>query len=170
MAKKNVAWYGVMIALAFIFSYVETLIPFEMIGIPGVKLGLANLVVVVALYTMRTRDAFVISIVRILLVGFTFGNPYSAIYGLAGGLLSFALMALLKKIDIFGTFGVSMVGGICHNAGQLIVAMLVVENVNLMYYMPILGISGAITGAVIGIVAEMIIVRIKKITPEKAGK
>ena len=168
--KKNVAWYGVMIALAFIFSYVETLIPFEMIGIPGIKLGLANLVVVVALYTMRTRDAFVISIVRILLVGFTFGNPYSAIYGLAGGLLSFTVMAVLKKLDLFGAFGVSMVGGICHNAGQLIVAMLVVENVNLMYYMPVLGISGAITGAVIGIVAEMIVVRIRKITPGNVGK
>ena len=168
--KKNVAWYGVMIALAFIFSYVETLIPFEMIGIPGIKLGLANLVVVVALYTMRTRDAFVISIVRILLVGFTFGNPYSAIYGLAGGLLSFTVMAILKKLDLFGSFGVSMVGGICHNAGQLIVAMIVVENVNLMYYMPILGISGAITGAVIGIVAEMIVVRIRKITPGNVGK
>ena len=159
-----------MIALAFIFSYVETLIPFEMIGIPGIKLGLANLVVVVALYTMRTRDAFVISIVRILLVGFTFGNPYSAIYGLAGGLLSFTVMAILKKLDLFGSFGVSMVGGICHNAGQLIVAMIVVENVNLMYYMPILGISGAITGAVIGIVAEMIVVRIRKITPGNVGK
>ena len=159
-----------MIALAFIFSYVETLIPFEMIGIPGIKLGLANLVVVVALYTMRTRDAFVISIVRILLVGFTFGNPYSAIYGLAGGLLSFTVMAVLKKLDLFGAFGVSMVGGICHNAGQLIVAMLVVENVNLMYYMPVLGISGAITGAVIGIVAEMIVVRIRKITPGNVGK
>ena len=128
--KKNVAWYGVMIALAFIFSYVETLIPFEMIGIPGIKLGLANLVVVVALYTMRTRDAFVISIVRILLVGFTFGNPYSAIYGLAGGLLSFTVMAVLKKLDLFGAFGVSLVGGIMHNVGQLVVAIIVVNNNN----------------------------------------
>ena len=163
--RKNVAWYGVLIALAFIFSYVETLIPFEMIGIPGVKLGLANLVVVVAMYTMRTRDAFIISLIRILLVGFTFGNPYSAIYGLCGGVLSFAAMALVKKIGAFGTFGVSMVGGIFHNAGQLLVAMVVVDNPNIAYYMPVLGISGAITGAVIGIVAEMIIVRIKKFRP-----
>ena len=82
--KANVAKYGVLVALAFIFSYIETLIPFEMIGIPGIKLGLANLVVVVAMYTMRTGDAFVISLVRIVLVGFTFGNLYSAVYGLCG--------------------------------------------------------------------------------------
>ena len=96
--KANVAKYGVLVALAFIFSYIETLIPFEMIGIPGIKLGLANLVVVVAMYTMRTGDAFVISLVRIVLVGFTFGNLYSAVYGLCGGLLSFAVMVLIKRL------------------------------------------------------------------------
>ena len=160
--KSNVAKYGVLIALAFIFSYVETLIPFEMIGIPGVKLGLANLVVVVALYTMRPRDAFVISLVRILLVGLTFGNPYSAVYGLCGGLLSFFVMLLLSKIKTFGTLGVSLLGGIAHNIGQMIVAMIVVENMRLAYYLPVLMISGAITGAAIGIVAEMVIVRLRK--------
>jgi len=160
--RKNVARYGVLVALAFIFSYVETLIPFEMIGIPGIKLGLANLVVLVAMYTLRLRDAFVISLVRILLVGFTFGNPYSAIYGLCGGLLSFAVMALLKKTDWFGTIGVSLAGGIFHNVGQLMVAIFVVENVNVAYYFPPLLIAGAITGAIIGIVTDMIVRRIKR--------
>lgn len=160
--RKNVARYGVLVALAFIFSYVETLIPFEMIGIPGIKLGLANLVVLVAMYTLRLRDAFVISLVRILLVGFTFGNPYSAIYGLCGGLLSFGVMALLKKTDWFGTIGVSLAGGIFHNVGQLMVAILVVENVNVAYYFPPLLIAGAITGAIIGIVTDMIVRRIKR--------
>ena len=94
MAKKNVARYGVMIALACIFSYIETLIPFEMIGIPGVKLGLANLVVVVTLYTFGLRDALFISLVRVLLMGFAF-NPSAIAYGIAGGLLSLTVMALL---------------------------------------------------------------------------
>ncbi len=160
--KTNVAKYGVLIALAFIFSYVETLIPFDMIGIPGVKLGLANLVVVVALYTMRPVDAFVISLIRILLVGLTFGNPYSAVYGLCGGLLSFGVMLLFHKLKFFGCLGVSLLGGIAHNVGQMIVAMIVVENMRLAYYLPVLMISGAITGAAIGIVADMVIVRLRK--------
>ncbi|MCX4317172.1 MAG: Gx transporter family protein [Lachnospiraceae bacterium] len=161
--KANVAKYGVLVALAFIFSYIETLIPFEMIGIPGIKLGLANLVVVVAMYTMRTGDAFVISLVRIVLVGFTFGNLYSAVYGLCGGLLSFAVMVLIKKADWFGIVGVSLTGGIFHNIGQLIVAVLVVENVKVAYYFPPLLIAGAITGTVIGIVAGMIARRLKQL-------
>lgn len=159
---KNVAKYGVLIALACIFSWLETLIPFEMIGIPGVKLGLANLVVVVALYYMRPRDAFVISMVRIVLVSFSFGNPYGALYGFAGGVLSFAVMAVIKKTKLFGAFGTSLIGGIFHNVGQIVVAMIVVENVRISYYLPVLMISGAITGAVIGIIAEMVLKRIAK--------
>ena len=160
---KKVAKYGVLVALAFIFSYVETLIPFEMIGIPGIKLGLANLVVLVAMYILRSSDAFVISLVRIALVGFTFGNPYSAIYGLAGGLLSFAVMALVKKFGWFGMMGISLLGGIFHNVGQMFVAIRVVENVRVAYYFPVLMISGAITGAVIGLVAEQIVKRLRRL-------
>lgn len=160
---KKVAMYGVLVALAFIFSYVETLIPFEMIGIPGIKLGLANLVVLVAMYVLRSTDAFVISLVRIALVGFTFGNPYSALYGLAGGLLSFAVMALGKRVGWFGMMGISLLGGISHNVGQMLVAIRVVENVRVSYYFPVLMISGAITGAVIGLVAEQIVKRLKKL-------
>lgn len=160
--KKNVALYGVMVALAFIFSYVESLIPFgAILGIPGVKLGLANLVVLVALYTMRTRDAFVISIVRIVLVGFSFGNMYSSLYGLCGGLLSFAVMALLRKADWFGMMGVSLVGGIFHNLGQLMVAIFIVENVRVAYYFPPLILAGTVAGAVIGIVGKLVVSRVK---------
>ena len=159
--KANVARYGVLVALAFIFSYIETLIPFEMIGIPGIKLGLANLVVVVAMYTMRTWDAFIISLVRILLVGFTFGNLYSAVYGLCGGLLSFVVMVLIKKADWFGIVGVSLTGGIFHNIGQLIVAMLVVETFSVIYYVPVLLTAGMLAGLVIGIAANGMLRRLK---------
>ena len=119
--KKNtvrIAWFGVFTALALIFSYVETLIPFQ-IGIPGVKLGLANLIVVVALYKMGGKDAMLLSVTRIVLSGFIFASLFSILYSLAGGLLSLAVMVILKKRGSFSVFGVSMAGGVFHNVGQL---------------------------------------------------
>ena len=144
--KKNtvrIAWFGVFTALALIFSYVETLIPFQ-IGIPGVKLGLANLIVVVALYKMGGKDAMLLSVTRIVLSGFIFASLFSILYSLAGGLLSLAVMVILKKRGSFSVFGVSMAGGVFHNVGQLIVAMLVVETFSVAYYVPVLLIAGVI--------------------------
>ena len=126
--KNRVAYFGVFTALALIFSYVESLIPIQL-GIPGVKLGLANLIIVIALYKMRLSEVFLLSIVRILLSGFLFGNYFSILYSLAGGLLSLAVMALLKKTGDFSVMGISMAGGVFHNVGQLVVAMMVVEPV-----------------------------------------
>ena len=112
--KSRVAYFGVFTALALIFSYVETLIPVNL-GIPGVKLGLANLIIVVALYKMRLSEAYLLSVVRILLAGFIFGNYFSIIYSLAGGLLSLTVMALLKKWGGFSLQGISIAGGVFHN-------------------------------------------------------
>ena len=159
--KKNtvrIAWFGVFTALALIFSYVETLIPFQ-IGIPGVKLGLANLIVVVALYKMGGKDAMLLSVTRIVLSGFLF----SILYSLAGGLLSLAVMVILKKRGSFSVFGVSMAGGVFHNVGQLIVAMLVVETFSVAYYVPVLLIAGVITGFIIGVVANEMLKRLGSI-------
>ena len=156
--KKNtvrIAWFGVFTALALIFSYVETLIPFQ-IGIPGVKLGLANLIVVVALYKMGGKDALLLSVTRIVLSGFIFAS-------LAGGLLSLAVMVILKKRGSFSVFGVSMAGGVFHNVGQLIVAMLVVETFSVAYYVPVLLIAGVITGFIIGVVANEMLKRLGSI-------
>ena len=156
--KKNtvrIAWFGVFTALALIFSYVETLIPFQ-IGIPGVKLGLANLIVVVALYKMGGKDAMLLSVTRIVLSGFI-------LYSLAGGLLSLAVMVILKKRGSFSVFGVSMAGGVFHNVGQLIVAMLVVETFSVAYYVPVLLIAGVITGFIIGVVANEMLKRLGSI-------
>ena len=150
-----------MIALAMIFSYVETMIPINF-GIPGVKLGLANLVIVAAIYLFGGRQAFLISIVRIFLSGFMFGNLASIMYSLAGGLLSLAVMLLLKKTDKLSILAVSVMGGICHNIGQLIVAMLVVENLKLIFYVPVLLISGFLTGLLIGIVCRVILPAVKR--------
>ena len=124
--KSKVAYFGVFTALALIFSYVETLIPINF-GIPGVKLGLANLIIVIALYKMRLREVYLLSIVRVLLSGFIFGNYFSIIYSLAGGLLSLTVMAVFKRKDGFSIMGISIAGGVFHNVGQLIVAMLVVD-------------------------------------------
>ena len=135
--KNRVAYFGVFTALALIFSYIETLIPVNF-GIYGVKLGLANLIIVVALYKIGIGEAFLLSVVRVVLSGFLFGNYFSIIYSLAGGMLSLAVMSLLKRSGGFSVMGVSIAGGVFHNIGQLIVAMLVVETFSVIYYVPVL--------------------------------
>ncbi|HIR60618.1 MAG TPA: Gx transporter family protein [Candidatus Faecivivens stercoravium] len=147
---RRVALYGMLTALAFILSYVESLVPVTL-GIPGVKLGLANLVVVIALYTLDLKGAFVISVVRIVLSGLTFGGLLSMLYSLAGGLFSFAVMAILSRKKVFGTVGVSVCGGVAHNIGQLLVAMAVLETESVWYYFPVLLISGSVAGVLIGL-------------------
>jgi heptaprenyl diphosphate synthase len=158
--SKKVAMAGMFTALAMIFSYIEVLIPINF-GIPGMKLGLANLVVVVSLYTVGAPMAFAISMIRILLVSVTFGSLAAMLYSLAGGILSFAGMVLLKKIPDFSMIGVSVAGGILHNIGQLAVAMAVVENIHLISYLPPLLIAGLVTGLLIGIVSSQVVPRIK---------
>lgn len=154
--KKNkaikVAFYGVFVALAFIFSYVEVLIPIPL-GIPGVKLGLANIVVLTALYAFGWKEAFVISCIRIILVGFTFGNLSSLLFSLAGGLLSWLVMTICKKIKVFSMLGVSIAGGISHNVGQIAVASILLKTESLLYYLCVLVIVGTITGLLIGVLA-----------------
>ena len=162
IVKNRVAYFGVFTALALIFSYVETLIPINF-GIPGVKLGLANLVIVIALYKMKLTEVYLLSVVRVLLAGFIFGNYFSIIYSLSGGLLSLTVMALLKKSKGFSVMGISVAGGVFHNVGQLIVAMLVVETFSVGYYFPVLLVAGLITGLVIGIVSAEMLKRIKNI-------
>ncbi|MCC8150293.1 MAG: Gx transporter family protein [Lachnospiraceae bacterium] len=161
ISAKTVATLAMMIALAMIFSYVESLIPINF-GIPGVKLGLANLAIVASLYLLDGKQALLISVVRIILSGFLFGNLASIMYSLAGGLLSLAIMVLLKKTKKISVVAVSVVGGICHNIGQVIVAILVVENLKLVYYIPVLLISGFLTGLLIGIVSHLLLPRVKR--------
>ena len=147
--KNRAAYFGVFTALALIFSYIETLIPIQF-GVPGIKLGLANLIIVIVLYRTGWREALLLSVVRVVLAGFIFGNLFSIVYSLAGGIFSLAVMALLKKTERFSVIGISIAGGVCHNIGQLIVAMVVVETYQVGYYLPVLLIAGVITGAVIG--------------------
>ena len=158
--RNRAAYFGVFIALALILSYVEMLIPINF-GIPGAKLGLANLVIVIVLYKTDWKEALLLSVVRIVLSGFIFGNLFSILYSLAGGILSLAVMALLKKREVFSTTGVSIAGGVSHNIGQLIVAMLVVETYQVGYYLPVLLAAGVATGLLIGIVSQGVLKRIR---------
>ena len=160
--KNKAAVFGVFTALALIFSYVELLIPVNF-GIPGAKLGLANLVIVIVLYKTDWKEALLLSVVRIILAGFLFGNLFCILYSLAGGILSLAVMALLKRTGAFSVIGVSMAGGVSHNVGQLIMAMLVVETYAVGYYLPVLLIAGLITGTVIGIAGREMLKRLDRV-------
>lgn len=154
MMKHNthrLALMGLLTALGLIIGYIEFLIPIPL-GIPGVKPGFANIVIVWALYSLGLWEALMINGMRILLSGFLFGNFSMILYSLAGAAVSFLCMCLAKKSGLFSMTGVSMIGGVMHNMGQLLVAMAVLETVSLVYYGPVLLAAGVITGLLIGIV------------------
>ena len=142
---------GLLTALGLIIGYIEFLIPIPL-GIPGVKPGFSNIVIVWALYSLGPWEALMINGMRIFLSGFLFGNFSMILYSLAGAAVSFLCMCLAKKSGLFSMTGVSMIGGAMHNMGQLLVAMAVLETVSLVYYGPVLLAAGVITGLLIGIV------------------
>lgn len=159
MTTKKTAQLGVYIALAMILSYVESLIPFSF-GVPGIKLGLTNVVTVIMMYTYGIPGALGVAVLRAVLSGFMFGNAFSIIYSVAGCVLSFIFMYILKKTNHFAIISVSAVGGVMHNVGQLIVAANVVKTYSVIYYTPVLIIAGVFTGIIIGIVSDEIVKRI----------
>lgn len=150
-------------ALALIFSYVEMLIPLP-VPVPGIKLGLANLVIIIALYRMGFRYAFTINMVRIVVAGLLFSGVFGMIYSLAGGILSIVVMYLLYRTDKFSIVGVSMAGGVCHNLGQLLTACVLLENTGILSYFSVLLFSGLISGILIGILAYVIEKRLPPFT------
>lgn len=144
-----------MSSLALIFSYVEAIIPFNA-GIPGVKLGIANIVTVIALYKLSTKHAAIVSFIRIMVAGFLFSGLFGAIYSLAGATVSLIGMIFLKKTGKFSIAGVSMAGGVLHNLGQLLVASFLIKDLRIFFYFPILLFSGLASGIAIGIAATLI--------------
>lgn len=162
MKTRRIAFLGLLIALAFVLSYVEFLLPLS-IGIPGAKIGLANLVVMVALYTIGNKNAFLLSLVRVILVGLTFGNLAMMIYSMAGAMLSFLVMIIAKRTKLFSITGVSVLGGVFHNVGQILVAMFVLDTASLIYYLPFLIVIGTISGIVIGVISGMITARVGRL-------
>ena len=160
MNNRKLVTMALFITAAMILSYIESLFPF-FFGVPGMKLGLANLAAVFALCRMGVRDAAVISLVRVVLVSITFGNAYSFAYSFAGAALSLAVMAGLRRSGWFSILGVSAAGGVCHNLGQLLVAISVLGTARLGWYLPALAVSGTLTGAGIGLAGGLIVRRVK---------
>ena len=160
MDSKRIARYALLTALAMVLSWLESLIPVSG-AVPGMKLGLTNLVVIFALERMRVRDAAVISLVRVVLVSVTFGNAYSFAYSLAGAVLSLFVMVLLKKTGKFSVVGVSVAGGVCHNIGQILVAIAVLGTVRIAYYLPPLLVSGIAAGVAVGVAGGIVAKRVR---------
>lgn len=159
---RKSAYLGLLMAMALILSYVENLISFQP-GIPGMKMGLANLAVLVCLYLFGWKDAVFLTLTKAVVSGFLFGSLFTVVYSLAGAAISALAMGLLKKSNLFHIPVVSAVGGVMHNMGQLLVAVFVVENYSVFYYMPALILAGLLTGIVIGIVAVLVLPYIQKI-------
>ena len=158
---RRVAISALFASLALIFSYIEAILPAAP-GIPGIKLGIANLVVIIAMYRLDSRYALTINLIRIFLAGFMFSGLYSAIYSLCGCILSFAVMLLLKKSGAFSVIGVSMGGGVAHNIGQLCIAAILVSSLQIFYYLPVLIISGTVSGILIGWLGWILLEHIPK--------
>ena len=164
---KFIAIYGLFAALAIVVSYIERLIPMP-IPLPGIKIGLANIVVLMGLMLFGARTAFSLSIIRIVAVGFLFGSVFSIIYSLAGGLFALLFMIFGKRAKIFGIVGISVLGGVFHNIGQIIVAIIILQTPSLMFYLPVLIIAGCVTGFLIGLVAGHSVLRLRT-TPSLKG-
>ena len=161
MKTKKVAVMGLAVALAMILSFVESQIPPLFPMIPGIKMGLANIAVVFVLYKLGWKEAATISLLRVFLVTLLFGNIGLLWYSLAGAGLSLAGMIALKKTGLFSEIAVSVVGGVLHNAGQIAVACVLFETDKLLYYLPFLMISGTVAGVAIGLLAGILIKRIR---------
>ena len=155
---KRLVLLAMLTAVAMILSYVESLLP--SVGIPGVKMGLANIAVIFALFRFGWKEAAALSLVRVVLVSLRFGSVGAMLYSLAGAVLSLAVMALLCRIDRFSTVGISVAGGVAHNAGQILMAMLILQTKQLLGYLPVLAVSGIAGGVLTGLAAALLIRRI----------
>ncbi len=153
--STQVPYLGILTTLALIFSYIETLIPLGL-AIPGVKLGLANVVILFTLYALGPKSALGVNLLRIFLAGILFRGIFAVVYGLSGGLLSIAVMIILKKTKKFSIIGVSVAGSVFHNMGQLLSARLVMGTSKIFYYFPFLLFSGIVTGIFIGMVVYLL--------------
>lgn len=162
-ASLITAEYGMLIAAALILSYIESQIP-AFFAVPGMKLGLTNVVVLTALYKLGSKSAMAINVLRIVLVSFLFGGFSAMIYSLAGGMLSTAVMILLKKTGRFSIVPVSIAGGVSHNIGQIIVAVLVLNTAGIAWTLAALWISGLVSGTLIGLLAGQLVKRLPDVS------
>lgn len=157
---RKIAFVGLSATLALLLSYVEFLLPPLFVSVPGIKIGLPNVVIIFSLYCLDVRYAVIISFVRLIMSSMLFGNAMTFAYSVAGAVLSLAVMALLKKTDLLSCIGVSVAGGVSHNIGQILVAIVLLKTPQIAYYMFVLAITGIISGAFIGLCAAFLIKRI----------
>ena len=154
---KNLALLSVLTAFALVLSYIESVLPPIYAAVPGVKVGLPNIIIIFTLYMFSLKYAAAISFIRLLAVALLFGNVMTLIYSIAGAVLSLAIMYLLKKVKLFSMVGVSVAGGVFHNIGQIIVAVIVLQTAEISFYIPVLAISGTLAGIAVGIIASVLI-------------
>lgn len=156
---RKLAYLALLIALAVLMGYVESLLPLHF-GIPGIKIGLCNIVILIVLLLYSPKEALLVSAARILVIGFLFGSLFSILYSMAGAVLSILVMAVLMRTGRFGLMGISAAGGAAHNIGQLLVARLVLPGLPLLWYTPVLMIAGILTGVLIAFLVYEVMKRI----------
>ena len=164
LKEKNVALYGLLLAMALVLSWLEALVPLSF-AVPGIKLGLPNVAVVFALYRLGWRNAALLSVLRVLLVSLLFGNVLALAYSAAGAVLSLAVMGALRASGKFGITAVSVSGAVAHNIGQIAVAAAVLETARLVWYLPALLVSGTAAGICIGLLSALLV---KRVDPARA--
>lgn len=159
-SSNKIAFMGLFCALALIFSYIEVLLPPIYPSLPGIKMGLANIIIVFLIYRLGFKYAVLVSLLRIIIINMLFGNSMALLYSLAGGILSLLVMAILKKLNLLSVIGVSISGGVMHNVGQILMAILLLDTTELGYYMVILTITGIISGIFVGLCGFILIKKI----------
>lgn len=160
---KKTALLGMVTSVALVLAYLEAILPPISTAVPGIKMGLPNLAIIFVLYRFGLKDAAVVSALRLFIVALLFGNVMTLAYSASGAVLSLALMGILKKTDKFSSVGVSVVGAVMHNLGQILVAIFLFETVQLGYYMIVLSVTGSIAGVLIGIGAGILLKRTEKL-------
>ena len=157
ISTRKLTFLSVFAALAIVLSYVELLLPPIWSAVPGIKVGLPNIIIIFLLYKFSVKEAAAVSLIRLLTTALLFGNLLTLAYSLAGAVLSLAVMWLLKRLKLFSQVGVSIAGGVCHNLGQIIVAILVLGTKEIGYYMIILSVTGTLAGIFVGIAGIMLL-------------
>lgn len=155
MKTKQITQLGLLLSVSLVLGYLESLLP-VMVAVPGVKLGLANIVTMLVLYHMGGKQAFFIMLFRVVIAGFLYSGIAGIVYGLVGGVCCIVVMAFLKRISVFSVLGVSMTGAVFHNVGQILVAVIVMENTGVIYYLPVLCISGILSGLIVGYLSHLL--------------
>lgn len=160
---KKLSFLSIMTAFALVLSYLEFLLPPVYAAVPGVKIGLPNVIIIFLLYKFSLREAAFVSLVRIFLVTLLFGNAMTLLYSVAGAVLSLAVMFVFKKLKFFSMVGISVLGAVFHNVGQIIVAALVLKTAEIGFYMPILTVSGILAGIAVGLISVILLKKTEKI-------